>query len=110
MSSGPTLSTRAVALAKLDATDTGCVVTLNRTASRALQNTGSGALTFTACALYDNSNASSDALYQGGSGSITTQAAYVVGGSSGAITATDGIHTGMNPTNDPYAWAPSPSS
>src|SRR5438552_9430294 len=108
LSSGPTISTRAVALAKLDATDTGCVVTLNRHASRALQNTGSGALTFTACALYDNSDAS-DALYQGGSGSITTSAAYVVGHSSGAITATDGIHTGMNPTNDPYAWVPSPT-
>ena len=108
MSSGPTISTRAVALAKLDATNTGCVVTLNRTASRALQNTGSGALTFTACALYDNSNAS-DALYQGGSGSISTSAAYVVGNSSGSITATDGIHTGMNPTNDPYAWVPSPT-
>ena len=108
MSSGPTISTRAVALAKLDATNTGCVVTLNRTASRALPNTGSGALTFTACALYDNSNAS-DALYQGGSGSISTSAAYVVGNSSGAITATDGIHTGMNPTNDPYAWVPSPT-
>ena len=109
MSTGPTITARAVAKANMNVTDAGCVVTLNRTASRALQNSGSGALTFTACALYDNSNAS-DALYQGGSGSITTQAAYVVGNSSGAITATDGIHTGMNPTNDPYAWVPSPSS
>ena len=109
LSTGPTISARAVALAKMDATDTGCVVTLNKTASRALQNSGSGALTFTGCSLYDNSNAS-DALYQGGSGSISTQAAYVVGNSSGSITATDGIHTGMNPTNDPYAWVPSPSA
>ena len=109
MSTGPTITARAVAKANTTATDAGCVVTLNRTASRALENTGSGALTFTACALYDNSNAS-DALYQGGSGSISTSAAYVVGGSSGAITATDGIKTGMNPTNDPYAWVPSPSS
>jgi len=108
MSTGPTITARAVAKANMNVTDTGCVVTLNRTASRALQNSGSGALTFTACALYDNSNAS-DALYQGGSGSITTQGAYVVGGSSGAITATDGIKTGVNPTNDPYAWVPSPS-
>jgi Flp pilus assembly protein TadG len=108
MSTGPTITARAVAKANTTATDAGCVVTLNRTASRALQNTGSGALTFTGCALYDNSNAS-DALYQGGSGSISTQAAYVVGGSSGAITATDGITTGVNPTNDPYAWAPSPT-
>src|SRR5207248_10789955 len=108
MSTGPTIKARAVAKANMSVTDQGCVVTLNRTASRALQNTGSGALTFTACALYDNSNAS-DALYQGGSGSISTSAAYVVGNSSGAITATDGIHTGMNPTNDPYAWVPSPT-
>src|SRR5436190_11605370 len=108
MSTGPTITARAVAKANMSVTDQGCVVTLNRTASRALQNTGSGALTFTACALYDNSNAT-DALYQGGSGSISTSAAYVVGGSSGAITATDGIHTGMNPTNDPYAWVPSPT-
>jgi Flp pilus assembly protein TadG len=109
MSTGPTISARAVALANTTATDVGCVVTLNKTASRAMQNSGSGALTFTGCALYDNSSAS-DALYQGGSGSITTQAAYVVGNSSGSITATDGIHTGMNPTNDPYAWVPSPSA
>jgi Flp pilus assembly protein TadG len=100
MSTGPTISARAVAKANTTATDAGCVVTLNKTASRALENTGSGSVTFTACALYDNSNAS-DALYQGGSGSITTQAAYVVGGSSGALTATDGITTGVNPTNDP---------
>ena len=108
MSTGPTITARAVAKANMNVTDQGCVVTLNRTASRALQNSGSGALTFTACALYDNSNAT-DALYQGGSGQITTQAAYVVGGSSGAITATDGITTGVNPTNDPYAWVPSPT-
>jgi len=108
MSTGPTITARAVAKANMNVTDQGCVVTLNRTASRALQNTGSGALTFTACALYDNSNAS-DALYQGGSGSITAQAGYVVGGSSGAITTTDGITTGVNPTNDPYAWVPSPT-
>src|SRR4029077_5357955 len=37
MSTGPTITARAVAKANMNVTDTGCVVTLNRTASRALQ-------------------------------------------------------------------------
>jgi len=34
----------------------------------------------------------------------------VVGNVSGAVTTTDGIQTGVNPTDDPYAWVPSPSA
>jgi hypothetical protein len=110
MSTGPTITTRAVGWANTAAAGTGCVMALNRTASRALQNSGSGALTFNNCSLYDNSNAS-DALYVGGSGSIHAQSAYVVGGISGSITTTDtnGTHTGVNPAADPYSTAPSPS-
>ena len=108
MSSGPTIQSRAVAFANTKAADTGCVITLNKTASQALQNSGSGNLTFNNCALCDNSNAS-DALYVGGSGSISAQAAYVVGNVSGTVSTTDGTYTGMNPALDPYANVASPT-
>ena len=110
MSTGPTITTRAVGWANTGAAGTGCVMALNRTASRALQNSGSGNLTFNNCSLYDNSNAS-DALYVGGSGSIHAQSAYVVGNVSGTVNTTDtnGTHTGVNPARDPYANVASPS-
>lgn len=108
MSNGPTIATRAVAFANTGAADTGCVIALDKTASKAIQSSGSGNLTFRSCALYDNSNAS-DALYVGGSGTIDAQAAYIVGNINGSVTTTDGAHTGMNPTTDPYANAASPS-
>jgi hypothetical protein len=106
----PTITTRAVGRANTKAAGTGCVMALNHTASHALQNSGSGALTFNSCSLYDNSNAS-DALYVGGSGSIHAQSAYVVGAVNGSVTTTDtnGTHTGVNPADDPYSSAPSPS-
>jgi hypothetical protein len=106
----PTITTRAVGWANTKAAGTGCVMALNHTASHALQNSGSGALTFASCSLYDNSNAS-DALYVGGSGSIHAQSAYVVGAVNGSVTTTDtnGTHTGVNPAADPYSTAPSPS-
>ena len=110
MSAGPTITTRAVGWANTGAAGTGCVMALNRTASHALQNSGSGNLTFNNCSLYDNSNAS-DALYVGGSGSIHAQSAYVVGNVSGTVNTTDtnGTHTGVNPARDPYANVASPS-
>lgn len=108
MSTGPTITSRAVAFANVTAVDTGCVMTLNKTASQALQNSGSGNLQFNNCALYDNSN-SATALYVGGSGSITAQAAYIVGNTQSTVTTTDGVHTGMNPALDPYANVASPS-
>jgi Flp pilus assembly protein TadG len=109
MSTGPTISARAVALANTTVTDKGCVVALNKTASQAISVTGSSSLTFSGCALYDNSSAS-DALYQSGTGSVTAAAAYVVGGSQGSVTTTDGTHTGVNPTADPYGNVAVPSS
>ena len=109
MSIGPTITSRAVALANTAAADTGCVIALDRKASRALQSSGSGNLTFTACSLYDNSNAS-DGLYVGGSGSITAQSAYVVGNVNGSVSTTGGTHTGVNPTLDPYANVAVPTS
>ena len=110
MSTGPTITTRAVGWANTGAAGTGCVMALNRTASHALQNSGSGNLTFNNCSLYDNSNAA-DALYVGGSGSIHAQSAYVVGNVSGTVNTTDtnGTHTGVNPARDPYANVASPS-
>lgn len=109
MSTGPTISARAVALANVTVADTGCVIALDRSAAQTIRTSGSGNLTFNSCALYDNSSAS-NALYIGGSGSISSDAAYIVGGVNGSITTTDGTHTGVNPIADPYGNAPSPSA
>jgi len=109
MSTGPTITARAVALANTGAQDTGCVLALDGVASRAANAGGSGNLTFNNCAIYSNSNAS-DGIYVGGSGQVNAQAAYVVGNISGTVNTTDGSHTGMNPALDPYRNVAVPSS
>jgi hypothetical protein len=111
MSTGPTITTRAVAQANTGATSTGCVLALDGVANRAANSGGSGTLTFNGCAIYSNSNAS-DGIYVGGSGVVNAQAAYVVGNINGTVN-TDpayGTHTGVNPTVDPYANVTMPSS
>jgi hypothetical protein len=111
MSSGPTITTRAVAQANTGATSTGCVLALDGVASRAANAGGTGTLTFNGCAIYSNSNAS-DGIYVGGSGVVNAQGAYVVGNINGTVN-TDpayGTHTGVNPTVDPYANVAVPSS
>src|SRR5205807_8286684 len=72
MSTGPTITTRAVAQANTGAASTGCVVALNAHASRSMDAGGSGTLTFNSCALYANSDAS-DGIYVGGSGTVNAQ-------------------------------------
>ena len=109
MSTGPTITTRAVGWANTAAASTGCVVALNHTASRAAQNSGSGALTFNNCSIYSNSNAS-DGIYVGGSGQVNAQAAYVVGHINGTVNTSQGSYTGVNPMVDPYANVAMPSS
>jgi hypothetical protein len=109
MSSGPTIAARAVALANTGASDTGCVVALDKHASRAMNAGGSGTLTFNNCSLYSNSDAS-DGIYVGGSGTVNAQAAYVVGNVNGTVNTTDGTYTGRNPTVDPYGNVAVPSS
>ena len=109
MSTGPTITTRAVGWANTKAASTGCVVALNHTASRAAQSSGSGTLTFNNCSIYSNSNAS-DGIYVGGSGQVNSQAAYVVGHINGTVNTSQGSYTGVNPMADPYAQVAVPSS
>jgi Flp pilus assembly protein TadG len=108
--SGPTITTRAVGWANTKAASTGCVVALDRHASRAMNAGGTGTLTFNSCALYANSDAS-DGIYVGGSGVVNAQAAYVVGNINGTVNTASGYgtYTGVNPIVDPYANVPSPS-
>lgn len=110
MSSDPTITARAVALANTAAASTGCVVALDKHASRAMNAGGTGTLTFNSCALYANSDAS-DGIYVGGSGVVNAQAAYVVGNINGTVNTASGYgtYTGVNPITDPYAYVPSPS-
>src|SRR5436305_5083144 len=107
----PTIRTRAVALANPGAASTGCVVALDRHASRAMNAGGTGTLTFNSCALYANSDAS-DGIYVGGSGVVNAQAAYVVGNINGTVNTASGYgtYTGVNPIVDPYANVTMPSS
>jgi Flp pilus assembly protein TadG len=103
LSSGPTITSRAVAHANKQATDDGCVVALSQQAGAIDVSTSGGPnLTFNSCAMYDNSPGSG-ALTMSGSSTINAAAAYIVGGISGTgLTTTDGTYTGVNPLTDPY--------
>jgi hypothetical protein len=104
MSTGPTITSRAVALANTTAADQGCVLALDRNSDVGLQTSGNPSLIFNSCALYVNSKLDPGAVSMNGSATINTAAAYIVGGLSGSgLTATDGILTGVNPIGDPYA-------
>jgi hypothetical protein len=105
MSSGPTITARAVALANTTATADGCVVALGQAAHAIdISVSGSPALSLNNCAVYDNSPDSPGALTLSGAASISAKAAYIVGTVSGSgLTTTDGTFTGVNPIPDPYA-------
>jgi len=97
-----TIKSRAVAIS---ANGAGCVLALNPTADGAVTLQGSTQITLNGCSLHDNSSSSS-AMSTGGS--LSALSVNVVGGISGStsgITATNGIHTGVLPTADPYASA-----
>lgn len=100
-SSNVNIAARAVAVGS---TGTGCVLSLDPTASVDISAKGTPDVVLNGCALYDNSN-SSTALTDTGDATITAQSVSVVGGVSGSvhITATDGIQTGAAPIADPYA-------
>jgi Flp pilus assembly protein TadG len=104
MSTGPTISARAVALANTSVTADGCIVALDKTVGHnGISLSGSPTLTLTGCALIDNSS-----LANGGT--ITAKSAYVAGSISGSNpTTTDGTFTGINPMPDPYLGAAIPS-
>ena len=103
-----TITGRAVALPGSDGT--GCVLSLNATASGGVSSKGTSAVGLSACSLYDNSNNAS-ALVNGGSATINAESVNVVGNISGGagITTTSGVNLGVSPTTDPYADVPEPA-
>lgn len=100
-SSSLSIQARAVAIGSVG---TGCVLSLNRTASVDISAKGTPDVALNGCSMYDNSN-SSTALTDTGNATISALSVGVVGGVSGSvhITATDGIQTGVPPMPDPYA-------
>lgn len=105
---GPvTITGRAVALP--GSNGTGCVLSLNATASGGVTSQGSTAVDLSQCSLYDNSSSSS-ALVNGGSATINAESVNVAGSISGGagITTTNGVNVGVSPASDPYANVPEP--
>jgi len=82
----------------------GCVLSLNPSASGATTVKGTADIRLNGCDLYDDS-ANASALAATGSGTISAHYVGVVGNISGkgAISATNGIGTGVSPIHDPYA-------
>jgi Flp pilus assembly protein TadG len=111
MSSGPTITSRAVALANTKVGDQGCVLALNGASVIDIQLNGGINLNFTGCAFYDNSPLQSAALTMSNNASLSALAGYIVGtaNQTTGITTTDGLFTGINPINDPYADVPLPA-
>jgi Flp pilus assembly protein TadG len=97
-----TITGRAVALP--GSNGTGCVLSLNATASGGISSKGNSAVGLTQCSIYDNSSNTS-ALVNGGTASISAESVNVVGDISGGsgITTTNGINKGVSPLSDPYA-------
>ncbi|HWU54220.1 MAG TPA: TadE/TadG family type IV pilus assembly protein [Rhizomicrobium sp.] len=97
-----TLKGRAVALP--GNAGTGCVLSLNLTASGGVTSKGNSAISLNQCSVYDDSNSSS-ALVNSGVASINALSVNVVGQISGGsgITTTQGVNVGISPIADPYA-------
>jgi Flp pilus assembly protein TadG len=108
MSSTPTISVRSVATASAN-TNPPCVMALDTNSEPSLSTNGTPALALNSCSLYVNSSGT-NALNMGG-GTINAAAAYVVGGMNGSgLTTTNGLHTGVPPHPDPYAYLSNPTS
>lgn len=89
---------------------TGCVLSLNASASGGVSAKGTSAVGLASCSLYDNSSNSS-ALVNGGSATISAESVNVVGAISGGagISTTNGVNLGVSPATDPYANVPEPT-
>src|SRR5438132_13197976 len=111
MSSGPTITSRAVAHANKQAGDTGCVLALSGASVADVSLNGGVSLNFSGCALYDNSPMSNGSLTMSNNATISASAVYDVGtpNQTSGITTTDGIYTGVNPAADPYLSVPLPT-
>ncbi len=107
ISTGPTISARAVAQADTTKTGLGCVIALDPNNETSVSDSGNSTLTFNGCSLYVNSPSTS-ALNV--SGTISAASAYIVGGVSGTgLTTTSGTYTGVDPLIDPYLSAAVPA-
>ena len=84
----------------------GCVMALDRSASRALRFQGSGSLLAPTCTLVSNSSAS-NAILVGGNETVKALALYTAGnvevGPSAVAEISQGIYTNKAPVADPYA-------
>jgi len=114
LSSGPTISARAVAKGNSQAADSGCVMALNGASVSDVTLNGGVTMNFSGCALYDNSPLTSGngALYMANNASLTASAVYVVGNANQttSIHTTDGFHSGVNPAADPYSAVTMPTA
>ncbi|MBI1867280.1 MAG: hypothetical protein HYS06_03140 [Methylocystis sp.] len=105
------VSARAVAAAGVVGGGNGCVLALNKTKDKAIQNGSSSTVDLHSCNVYDNSS-SGKALSLNGSAKLLAASVGVVGGIEGAggIATTNGVTTGMKPpVADPYASVAPPS-
>lgn len=110
ISTGPTITARAVALANVSLTAPACVVALDTHAIAGIDTSGNPQLGFNGCSLFVNA-AGSTAATVNGSAQINAKAAYIHGSVNGAgLSTTDGTFTGVDPLRDPYASVPSPSA
>ncbi len=116
MSSAPTIKARAVALGTPASSGSsggnGCVLALDSGNVQDVTDSGSTQLNLNKCSIYVNGSAS-NALTLSGGATIDAQSAYISGNYTTAggaqLNTTDGAHTGVNPTADPYASVNVPS-
>jgi Flp pilus assembly protein TadG len=102
---GPTISTRAVALANYSVTGAACVVALDNNNDTSMTASGTAVtLNFPTCSLYVNSP-SATALNLNGQPTIIPKTAYIVGNytdTHNSLQPVSGTYTGVDPIIDPY--------
>ena len=115
LASGVSVSARAVANSVGGGgagTGNGCVLTLDRSNVTDIVDSGSTNLNISTCSIYVNSPSSS-ALTLSGSAQINALSAYISGNytqsGSSQFNTSQGVHTGVNPIDDPYANVQIPS-
>ncbi|MGE5149431.1 MAG: pilus assembly protein TadG-related protein [Rhodospirillaceae bacterium] len=100
------------AVAEYQTAADACVVALNKTASRAINVTGSASMNLAGCDVASNSNAS-DSLYTWGSSNVHADCALAVGqiANNGAMTLSfcPGGLNGVQTVDDPFANVPTPT-
>lgn len=88
------------AVARFNGGSKVCVLALSKTASAAVNVTGSGAMTLSGCDIASNSTAADSFSLQGGSASVTTDCLYTVGQAAATTRLT------LNVCDEPVEYAP----